>query len=601
MKNCLERHLRRFLILVPLLAGLALGHQEQASVVAQAATDWRFGVIESYEDPVAAGQLGAAWSRILFHWAEVQQGGAGTWTPKISEAQINNEISAGRQLVGLLIGIPGWAIDGNGLPRGLWSPHTDPANAWATFVREAVSRYQGRISHWIIWNEPDIRHGAIAHTWNGSVNDFFQLQRVAYLVAKEVNPASVIHLSAFTYWADANAGTEQYMARLLDQIMTDPAAPEHNYYFDVATAHLYFQPAQVFDLIQFFIGLMRQRGMAQPIWLLETNVPPFDDPVWPVANPFLKATLAEQAAFMPQVIASALAAGAQRIAIYKLKDNETDRAANPEPFGLIRVDGSRRPAFETYRLAMRTLRGMTGVRRERWDGVGQIRVAQGEGSTTVLFSRLPAPQTAQVSADGSAALLIDMWGTQQVVTAVDGTYVITLPGAACTQAVGEYCMVGGTTYYLVQSKQIEESLADPTPTPTQTSTETATVIPTTVPSQTSTPSPTVFPSATNTALPTTTPTIGNSPTSRPTSTPSRVSAPEPSGTARPAEQVAAESSGQTARPEETGLASSLAESTRTNEPALRLSGESLSYWFIGAGLIIALALVFFTYLTRVRG
>lgn len=538
------------------------------SVMAAPIRDWRFGVIESYEDPAEATNLGAAWTRVVFHWAQVQPGGAGTWTPQVTDAQINNELNAGRAVVGLLIGVPGWASDPNGLPNGLRLPHDDPGNAWATFVREAVSRYQGRINHWIIWNEPDIRTGAIAHTWSGTVEDFFQLLRTAYLAAKETNPAAVLHLPAFTYWADANAGTEQYMARLLDLIIADPAAAQHNYYFDVATAHLYFQTAQVYDLLQFFLGLMRQRGLSQPIWLVETNLPPFDDASWPVPEPFLAATLEEQAAFMPQVVASALAAGAQRIAIYKLKDTSSDRAANPEPFGLIRMDRSRRPAYATYQQAIRYLAGMTGVRRERWDAIGQIRIQQGEKTTTVLFARLPTPQLAQVSADVDTATLADMWGTQQTITASDGLFTIELPGAPCTQAIGDYCMVGGTTYYLVQSPLAAQ--------PTETATAPATATP--APTDTSTATPTNTASPTATESPTLTPSITPSTAPTSTSTPTIVAA------TQLAQLAAAGPSSPTSVP-----------LSFPPPPQARERGR-LSYWFIGAGLLLALILVLGSYL-----
>lgn len=124
----------------------------------------------------------------------------------------------------------------------------------------------------------------------------------------------------------------------------------------------------------------------------------------------LSVTQDEQAAFIPQALASTLAAGAQRIAIYKLKDTAGDVAANPEPFGLVRMDGSRRPAFDTYRIAVRYLAGMNSVSRERWNEVGQIRITQDSKTTTVLFARLPAPQQAQVVATAPTALLADMWG-----------------------------------------------------------------------------------------------------------------------------------------------------------------------------------------------
>ncbi len=458
---------------------------------------WRFGVIESYEAPQQAARLGVGWTRVPFHWAKVQSGGSDSWAPEISREQLENEIDAGRMVVGLLIGIPEWAADADGLPVGLWLAHDDPGNTWANYVRRAASTYAGQIDHWIIWNEPDIRETEIAHTWDGNVADFVQLQRVAYLAAKEANPEVIIHLPAFTYWADYYAGTEQYMARLLDEIKRDPLAAEHNHYFDVATAHLYFQPGQIYDLLAFFTGLMRERGLTQPIWLTETNAPPKDDPVWLVPNWTLSVTQVEQAAFMPQALALGLAAGAERIAVYKLKDTEADRVANPEPFGLVRLDGSERMAFATFRLAVGYLKGALGAERERWNEVGQVRVDQVEQSTTVLFSRLPAWQKAEVTATAELAILVDMWGTKQVITPTEGLYSVDLPPAVCSHSIGDYCMIGGSPYYLVQEADT------PTPTPTATPSPSPTV----TPSPTNTPPPTSTATATATSTPTSAPAL----------------------------------------------------------------------------------------------
>ena len=489
----------------------------QADEPEPATGSWRFGVIESYEAPDQATRLGVGWTRVPFHWAKVQSGGSRSWAPEISQEQLESEIAAGRMIVGLLIGIPEWAAADDGLPAGLWLDHDDPANTWANYVRRAAATYAGQIDHWIIWNEPDIRETEIAHSWDGTVADFAQLQRVAYLAAKEANPDAVIHLPAFTYWADYYAGTEQYMARLLDEIVTDPQAAEHNYYFDVATAHLYFQPGQIYDLLRLFTAIMRERGLNQPIWLAETNAPPRDDPAWPVPDWTLSVIQVEQAAFMPQALAAGLAAGAERIAVYKLKDIEDDKAANPEPFGLVRLDGSERMSFATYRLAVGYLDGALGAERERWDNIGQFRVDQAEQSTTVLFSRLPEWQQAEVTATADLAMLVDMWGTKQVITPTNGLYSVDLPPASCSHSIGEYCMIGGYTYYLVQ----EADTAPPTPTPLPTGTPiaTATATPTAAvigalidtPAPTGTPSPTEMPSPTGTATPTVRPTFPPTP------------------------------------------------------------------------------------------
>ncbi len=511
-----------------------------------------FGVIESYESPAEATDLGVGWTRVLFEWSRTQETGEDTWTPKVTDEQIEAELAAGREVVGLLIGIPGWARDENLLPRGLWLPDDDPANAWANYVRQVVSRYEGRINHWIIWNEPDIRETEIAHTWDGTVADFAQLLRISYLVANEANPDAVIHLSAFTYWADYYGGTEQYMARLLDELGRDPQAVENSFYFDIATAHLYFQPNQIIDLLGLFVDIMRQRGLEQPIWLVETNAPPKDDPVWPVPDWFLSVTLEEQAAFIPQALASALSAGAERIALYKLKDTEDDRFANPEPFGLIRMDGSQRPAFDTFKVAIELMAGTTAAERERWDEVGQIRLEQAGMTTTVLFSRLPGQQVSQVRATTDRASLVDMWGVSRAIDPVEGFYTVELTGAQCSQSIGDYCMIRGPTYYRVQSVRSPSTpTASPSPSPSVTAQETATDMAPEL------PAPTVMATHSPTAM------FSQSPTMDPTSTFAPLLSPSAKANITPLPE-------------------------RSEQSAE--SSIALGLWFIGGGILLALVI-----------
>ncbi|MFN2205210.1 MAG: hypothetical protein ACK2UT_04790 [Candidatus Promineifilaceae bacterium] len=493
---------------VPVTGIILLFFLAGASLHAQEEQDWRFGVIEAYTARNAARELDIGWTRLRFQWADVQAAGPDTWAPDVSDEQIDEQLAEGRELVGLLIGIPDWARDEAGLPSGLWLAHNDPDNTWGTFVRDIVSRYDGRIDHWIIWNEPDIAATEVAHSWDGSVDDFYQLQRVAYLAAKEANPDAVIHLAAFTYWADYDAGSEQYMARLLDRILADPEAAGHNYYFDIATAHLYFQPDQVYDLLGVFQEMMAGRGLPRPIWLVETNAPPYDDPDWPVAEPALAVSSTEQAAYIPQAVAAALAGGADRIAVYKLRDTEGDRAANPEPFGLLRLDGSRRVAYTTYREAIRFMRGTTSAARERWDEVGQFRLEQDDRITTVLFSRLPQPQQVEVEAIAGSARLVDMWGQEEVIEAQNGRYTIDLQQALCTQTIGDYCMIGGTVMYLIEARDGGPPPLDPPPLAPL-----PTIIPTPLPTATETPFPAASPTPPSTAAPapSATSTAGSSP------------------------------------------------------------------------------------------
>ncbi len=457
MTNDIAARLGRVLCsLLLLLAALAVARPAQAQRTptpeptrqtgVERSGDRRFGVIESFEDPAAADRLGATWTRARFQWAEVQPDGPAQWEPPLDDEALDAELAAGREVVGLLIGIPDWARDRRGLPRGLSLPAGDPDNTWGVFVAEVVGRYAGRIDRWIIWNEPDIDDpDAPGHTWDGDIEQFAQLQRVAWLAAKEANPDAVIHLGAFTYFWDPG-----YFDRFLDVLAADPDAAANDFYFDAATAHLYFQPNAVYNVLYAFRQVMADHGLDKPIWLVETNAPPMDDPYWVVPNWTLAVSLGEQAAFIPQALAAALSAGAERIAVYKLKDTAGDRVANPEPFGLMRWDESRRPAFDTYRVAIRLLGDVTAAERERWDAVGQVRLTQPGQTTTVLFARLPDSQTVRVPATADTAEWVSMWGGREEIEAEDGYFTVELPGALCRQTIADYCMIGGTTYYLIQ-------------------------------------------------------------------------------------------------------------------------------------------------------
>ena len=176
-----------------------------------------------------------------------------------------------------------------------------------------------------IWDEE-----TPGYTWHGSEADFAQLMRVAYLTAKEANPDAIIHLASMTFFWDNNFGRTQYLDRLLTELDNDPEAAANNYYFDVATAHLYFQPNQMFDIMAQWQAIMETHGQGnKPWWLAETNAPVSDDPTWPVESITFDVTQEDQANFMGQGVATALAAGVERVAIFKLIDTESDRAANP--------------------------------------------------------------------------------------------------------------------------------------------------------------------------------------------------------------------------------------------------------------------------------
>jgi hypothetical protein len=484
---------------------LLLSAGPQTAVDAMAIPDSRFGAVETYANPAAATEMGAGWTRVTFEWARIQPNGTHEWNVvPISDSALNTEIAQGRQVVGLLITTPAWATDkarGGGVPQGLYLPVDDPDNHWANFVRAIVTRYAGRIDHWTIWNEPEISPDSPDATWGGSTEDFIQLLRVAYLVAKEANPNAVIHLAGLSHWHN-----DLWFGQFLDLLVADPEAWAHDLYFDVATLHLYHEPEKIFEITALYYSQMRERGIYKPIWIAETNA-------------YLsRVSEDEQAYFIFQAFALEIAAGAQRVGVYKMADVPTDRAADPEPFGLVRTDGSRRPAFTAYRLAATYLAGFRGGNWSRRDTISKVVIDRGEKTTTVLWTRSPAAQEVMLEARTTEALLVDVYGAARQVHPERGYYYFDLPGARCALSTPG-CAIGGAPVILVEnappSALTAPMPASPTPsnledlpTPTLTAVPTPFIIPThtLTPTPTDTPRPTFTPTPAPTSTPTLTPT-----------------------------------------------------------------------------------------------
>ncbi len=494
--------------------------------------DARFGAVEAFRDPVAAAEAGVAWDRILFYWSELQPAGPEDWNGyHVPDDWLDLAAQQGREVIGLLKHTPAWATDGPpgcGVPRGLDLPVDDPGNLWASFVRRVVQIYGDRIHRWVIWNEPDIDQQTYGNEWCGSLDDYYRLLKVAYLAAHQVDPDVQIHLAGLTFWHDRD-----YLRRFLAHAVQDPTAVEHNYYFDVVSVHIYFQTESVPYIINEMLAALRAYGLQKPIWVNETNASPDSDPDWPLVRPRWRVSLEEQAGFLLQSFALALSAGAERIAAYKLKD--VGLPPGGEPFGLLRPDGSRRPAFEAYRLITTYYAGTRSAREERYGLYEIVTLERGDVTTRVLWARTGSDVSVSLPALAPQARLIDQTGAERAIQPEAGQYTLTLPGARCAD---EYlgCIVGGPTYLLVEeagglppasATSVPLPTATPLITATQSVSPTVTLTPSPAPSSTSTPTPLPTETPTPTPTETPTPTATATPTSTPTPAPSNTPSPTP--------------------------------------------------------------------------
>ncbi|MBN1220278.1 MAG: hypothetical protein JXM69_15220 [Anaerolineae bacterium] len=450
--------------------------------------DPRFGIADSFVNIAEANAAGVGWTRVFFRWDVVQPAGDFDWKPtNVPDTFLNAEIAAGRDVVAVLIGTPAWATPGG------TSTAVPPMESWGDFVYKIATQYNGRIKHWVIWNQPDITDpNSPSYTWAGSEEDYYRLLKEAYLKIKAVNPEMQVHLAGLTYTWDYNRGNRQYLARLLDIIQADPQAAGDNYYFDAVSYHVYYSPRQVLDVVSDIRNLLNTYGLGhKPVWVNETNAPPSEDYIEPVAAPGpFKITLEEQSAFVIQAFAMGLAGGAERVAFFKMRNERAET-----PYGLLRSDDSRRPAFTAFQVVTTHFAGTQNATWQQESNIYIVTLDRGGQTTTVLWNMATAPTMFTLNAIAPQALLIDERGNEQLITASGSVYTIALPGAFCSNKSN--CFIGGAPRVLVETGSPNQR-APQLPALTLTATPTPSPLP---PTDTPTPTPPLPPTLTPTLAP----------------------------------------------------------------------------------------------------
>ncbi len=122
--------------------------------------DHRLGAVEAFRYPEGAAEARVGWQRVIFWWRGLQPNNSDEWNVHyFPDGTLNDELAAGREIIGMLSNPPDWANGGEGpagVPKGLYLPYNDTNNLWGQFVMKTVARYRGRIDRWVICNEPDV-------------------------------------------------------------------------------------------------------------------------------------------------------------------------------------------------------------------------------------------------------------------------------------------------------------------------------------------------------------------------------------------------------------------------------------------------------------
>ena len=444
--------------------------------------------VDKVADDTRLGQsvaLGAKWDRFPIYWNAIQPTPNGPFDFTKVDPIINANQSRGIRTQAVLVGAPEWANAGGQFNY----------DGWSRFVSTTVARYKGRVSHWEMWNEPDLLDGeGKGKYWTGGPAEYARLLKYGYLAAKSSDAGSTVLMAGLAL----THNNQEFFNQFLDALVKDADASRNNWFFDVLPIHVYDRPLRAYELPMGYLGypsfaglrtLMKRRGFIKPIWINEMGVPVWDYSTGQKAPG--RATQDEQASFILQSIAYSMVVGVERMFFSQLYDDgagaiDPNNRQPAEFFGLISNDGRPRPAYAAYQVAIQHLSGTKLTTRLN---VGKtIKNQNSKGLEIISFWGTPqgritvawngessGPLEAVVPAISPTARILDKYGRLvTTVSAKDGVFRMTLPQATNNNNFncytprgcdpGDYIM-GGHPFMLVEESQFVPAVAfEPLPT-----------------------------------------------------------------------------------------------------------------------------------------
>jgi len=186
-----------------------------------------------------------------------------SWQFGALDAQVAHANALHKDIIMVLGVTPQWAASRPGedanYGAGSASTPSDLAD-WTDYVRKLAQRYQGKITKWEVWNEPN----AVLF-WNDGAAAMVPLAKSAYEVLKAADPGNVV-LSPGIIVRTENS----------PQWLDDYLAAGGGQYADVIAAHFYVKtgerPEHLRPSLERIQAIMTARGQAdKPLWNTESS------------------------------------------------------------------------------------------------------------------------------------------------------------------------------------------------------------------------------------------------------------------------------------------------------------------------------------------
>lgn len=298
-------------------------------------------------------ELGIAWIRWDFDWSEIQPNNKSiyrwTSTDRVAEIALKKNIKS----LGIITYTPRWARHSTCINSDKCKP-ADPT-IFGNFAGRVATRYKSKgINHWEIWNEPNSIN-FFEPTPN--VASYSTMLKSAYIAIKKSNPDAFVLSGGLapTSNVENNISPESFINILYEK--------RANNYFDAIALHPYSFPAEPsypaswngWQQINLIRQIMTENGDNDKfIWFTEFGSPTNGPGV---ANDNLRlGNFVHEIDFVTENRQSAIANDAIKQSVnmkdwigpffwYSLIDSGTAKETPENFFGLLRSDGSKKPAW----------------------------------------------------------------------------------------------------------------------------------------------------------------------------------------------------------------------------------------------------------------
>jgi hypothetical protein len=315
------------------------------------------GDLDRYFDTLQA--LGVMWVRWDIDWNVIQREGVKSYHWEGTDRVAHTAEKYGIHSLGIITYAPRWAADKRCLTDAQCAPVD--AKAFGHFAGEAALRYKSTITSWEIWNEPNF---TLFWSPKPSAKKYADVLKEASTEIKKVDPTAIVLSGGLAPSADEKEGSIS-PTTFIKSLYASGA----NQYFDGIALHPYTFPVSPkykawWNSWQQMYGIrnlmIKNNESNKKIWVTEYGAP--------TGGPGKKRSLDHLEFIYDQDFVSESAQEGMAkdvIALYQksadwmggffwysLRDNGTKKNTPENFFGLLRYDGTKKPAYDDYKEAV---------------------------------------------------------------------------------------------------------------------------------------------------------------------------------------------------------------------------------------------------------